>query len=235
MIHNDHLATPQKMTDALGVVVWSADYKPFGEATVTPSSTITNNLRFPGQYFDAETWLNYNYMRNFSPRLGRYIEADPIGLAGGLNIYIYAFNSPQQFIDPLGLDVSVCYYPDAAAGFGHIGFGLLGANGTSGFYPTGNPADSPGQIKPDKQPEKRCTNLPADPKQDDCMKNCQLRRTATPGQYRIASRQCTSYVRDCLLECGLPTGSYTGPRPFPFFDGLPKYPTLMPRQGEYKP
>jgi len=47
--HNDHLATPQKMTDTSGVVVWYADYKPFGEATVNPSSTITSNLRFPGQ------------------------------------------------------------------------------------------------------------------------------------------------------------------------------------------
>ena len=48
MIHNDHLGTPQKLTDSSGQIVWSADYKPFGEATVTVS-TITNNLRFPGQ------------------------------------------------------------------------------------------------------------------------------------------------------------------------------------------
>jgi hypothetical protein len=53
MIHNDHLGTPQKLTDSNGTVVWAADYKPFGEAT------ITNNLRFPGQYYDAETGLNY--------------------------------------------------------------------------------------------------------------------------------------------------------------------------------
>jgi RHS protein len=57
MIHNDHLATPQKMTDASGAVVWAADYKPFGEATITVS-TITNNLRFPGQYYDAESFAS---------------------------------------------------------------------------------------------------------------------------------------------------------------------------------
>ena len=51
------------MTASSGTVVWAADYKPFGEATVTVS-TITNNLRFPGQYFDAETGLHYNYMRD---------------------------------------------------------------------------------------------------------------------------------------------------------------------------
>jgi uncharacterized protein RhaS with RHS repeats len=66
--HNDHLATPQKMTDSSGAVVWSADYKPFGEATVTVS-TITNNLRGIGQYFDAETGLNYNYFRDYNPAI----------------------------------------------------------------------------------------------------------------------------------------------------------------------
>jgi uncharacterized protein RhaS with RHS repeats len=65
-IHNDHLGTPQKMTDSSGAVVWAADYKPFGEATVTVS-TITNNLRGIGQYFDAETGLNYNYFRDYNP------------------------------------------------------------------------------------------------------------------------------------------------------------------------
>ena len=72
--HNDHLATPQRMTDSTGTVAWAADYKPFGEATATVS-TITNNLRFPGQYYDAETGLNYNYYRDYSPAIGRYVEA----------------------------------------------------------------------------------------------------------------------------------------------------------------
>ena len=79
MINPDHLATPQKMTDRTGTVVWSADYNPFGAATITVS-TITSNLRFPGQYYDAETELNYNYMRDYNPVIGRYIESDPIGI-----------------------------------------------------------------------------------------------------------------------------------------------------------
>ena len=101
LIHNDHLATPQKMTNSSGVVVWSADYKPFGEATVTVS-TITNNLRFPGQYFDQETNLHYNYFRDYNPVIGRYIEKDRIGLRGGINLYAYV-NNPISWIDPLGL------------------------------------------------------------------------------------------------------------------------------------
>ena len=106
--HPDHLGTPQKMTDASGTVVWAADYKPFGEATITVS-TITNNLRFPGQYFDAEMGLNYNYFRDYNPTIGRYIETDPIGIDEGLNhIYTYAGNRPLYYIDYDGMSVSPC-------------------------------------------------------------------------------------------------------------------------------
>ena len=102
MIHNDHLATPQKLTDSTGTVVWAADYKPFGEATIT-TSTITNNLRFPGQYYDAETGLYYNYFRDYDPTMGRYIEADPIGISFGENhIYHYALNNALLYFDDEG-------------------------------------------------------------------------------------------------------------------------------------
>jgi RHS repeat-associated protein len=100
--HNDHLGTPQKLTDSTGQVVWAADYKPFGETTVTVS-TITNNLGFPGQYRDAETGPNYNYYRDYNPVIGRYIEADPIGLSGGDNLYSYVADNPVFWVDPLGL------------------------------------------------------------------------------------------------------------------------------------
>jgi len=100
--HNDHLATPQKMRDSSGAVVWSADYKPFGEATVTVS-TITNNLRFPGQYYDQETGTHYNYYRDYNPAIGRYPAADPIGLDGGINPYLYSEDDPVNSTDPSGL------------------------------------------------------------------------------------------------------------------------------------
>ncbi len=90
------------MTDSTGAVVWAADYKPFGEATVTVS-TITNNLRFPGQYFDAETGLLYNLNRDYNQVIGRYIEADPIGQKSGINLYQYVDSNPVNWIDPEGL------------------------------------------------------------------------------------------------------------------------------------
>ncbi|MGI9302296.1 MAG: RHS repeat-associated core domain-containing protein [Gammaproteobacteria bacterium] len=101
-IHNDHLGTPQVITGHLRQVVWQADQTPFGQTTVT-TNTLGNNLRFPGQYFDSETGLHYNYFRDYNPATGRYIQSDPIGLAGGLNTYAYASANPLAYYDPYGL------------------------------------------------------------------------------------------------------------------------------------
>jgi RHS repeat-associated protein len=100
--HNDHLGTPQKITSVNGEVIWSATYTAFGEATLDPASTIINNLRAPGQYYDEETGLYYNNQRYYDPTVGRYITADPIGLEGGINLFTYCLNNPINLIDPLG-------------------------------------------------------------------------------------------------------------------------------------
>ena len=101
---NDHLGTPQKMVDAAGNVVWATAYAPFGEARVYKDE-VTNNLRFPGQYYDVETGLHYNWHRYYDPETGRYLRADPIGLAGGINPYVYAGGNPANFIDLDGLKI----------------------------------------------------------------------------------------------------------------------------------
>ena len=100
--HNDHLGTPQKLTDGAGQVVWSASYRPFGEASIGVGY-VTRNLRFPGQYYDEESGLHYNYHRYYDPGTGRYLTSDPIGLDGGINTYLYANANPIIHTDPLGL------------------------------------------------------------------------------------------------------------------------------------
>jgi RHS repeat-associated protein len=100
--HSDHLGTPQKMTDERGTVVWAAEYLPFGKANITVE-TVENILRFPGQYYDAETGLHYNYHRYYDPDLGRYLTPDPIGLDGGSNLFSYAQSNPVNFADYYGL------------------------------------------------------------------------------------------------------------------------------------
>lgn len=74
---------------------------PFSEARVT-AAAVENNLRFPGQYFDEETGLHYNWNRYYDPETGRYITADPIGLGGGINLYAYVSNDPTNLFDPDG-------------------------------------------------------------------------------------------------------------------------------------
>lgn len=101
-VHNDHLGTPHAITDSNQQVVWQAQYTPFGKASLLVN-TIDNPIRFPGQYYDEETGLHYNYFRYYDPTLGRYISSDPIGLKGGINTYSYVGGSPIIYSDPDGL------------------------------------------------------------------------------------------------------------------------------------
>ena len=101
---NDHLGTPQKIIDEEGYTVWQGNYMPFGELASEEMIAFENNFRFPGQYFDSESSLHYNYHRYYDPNIGRYIRPDPIGLKGGMNLFVYAVNNPLGHIDTLGLD-----------------------------------------------------------------------------------------------------------------------------------
>lgn len=89
---NDHLATPQMVLSSTGQTLWQAAYFPYGQADVQVA-TIEFNLRFPGQYYDAETGLHYNLHRYYDPQIGRYLTPDPIGLDGG-NLFAYVEGNP---------------------------------------------------------------------------------------------------------------------------------------------
>jgi len=113
-VHTDHLGTPQVLTDAVGAIAWSAVYRPFGE-TAHVGGSVTFNLRFPGQYFDAETGLRYNWFRDYDPALGRYVQSDLIGLRGGWNTFTYVVGNPVKLVDPEGLIFAKINVPDIEA------------------------------------------------------------------------------------------------------------------------
>jgi RHS repeat-associated protein len=111
-LHTDHLNTPRLATNDQAQVIWRWEGTAFGETL--PNEDVdgdgvktTINLRFPGQYYDAESGLLYNWNRYYDPKVGRYVTSDPIGLKGGLNTYLYANANananPLRYNDPTGL------------------------------------------------------------------------------------------------------------------------------------
>jgi RHS repeat-associated protein len=107
--YTDHLGTPRVVTRSSDeAIVWRWDASDaFGSSAPNqnPSGlgTFVLNQRFPGQVFDAETGLIQNWNREYNPRIGRYVETDPIGLKGGLNTYAYVLGNPLSYVDPMGL------------------------------------------------------------------------------------------------------------------------------------
>ncbi|WP_442753675.1 RHS repeat-associated core domain-containing protein [Methylocystis sp. JAN1] len=83
-------------------IAWLWDHDPFGNGAPSAAVGVAYNPRFPGQYYDALTGLHYNGARDYNPKLGRYIESDPIGLQGGLNTYAYVGGNPISNIDKDG-------------------------------------------------------------------------------------------------------------------------------------
>lgn len=107
-IYSDHINTLRAIMDAASnSVVWSwIDTDPFGMAQPVENAggaVFSYNVRFPGQLYDKETNLHYNYYRDYDPQIGRYVQSDPIGLEAGPNTYAYVGGNPLMLIDPYGL------------------------------------------------------------------------------------------------------------------------------------
>ena len=134
-IHADHLNTPRLIVDQNNTPVWRWDaVHAFGsnmpyEDPDGNGQLFEYNLRFPGQYFDKETNLHYNHFRYYEPETGRYLTPDPIGLAGGLNVYGYALQNPLSFTDPTGeaipAIIAACAGNPACAAAVSAGIGAL--------------------------------------------------------------------------------------------------------------
>jgi RHS repeat-associated protein len=108
-VETDGLGSPRAVLDSKATLVWSWAWtgNPYGETApnTAPSggSPYILNLRYPGQYADAESGLNYNIHRYYDPTIGRFTQADPMGMRAGPNLYAYVGNNPYSFSDPYGL------------------------------------------------------------------------------------------------------------------------------------
>jgi RHS repeat-associated protein len=107
-VRTDHIGRPVFATNAAGTKVWTASYLPFGGVRTTTGTPPT--ARFPGQWFQSESGLHQNWMRDYDPTTGRYLQADPLGLVDGASVYGYAGQNPGRYADPTGQ----CFGPAAA-------------------------------------------------------------------------------------------------------------------------
>jgi RHS repeat-associated protein len=99
-VRADHIGRPVFATNSTGVKVWSATYTPFGGVHTSTGALPT--ARFPGQWFQSESGLHQNWMRDYDPTTGRYLQADPLGLIDGASVYGYVRQSPMMYTDPTG-------------------------------------------------------------------------------------------------------------------------------------
>ena len=237
-IHPDHLGTPRLITDDANQPVWQWPYSAFGankptgilKATAKPKQAFTNepvllkatkpgvtfNLRFPGQYFDEESNLSYNYLRSYQAAQGRYTQGDPIGLEGGLNRFGYGEQNPISFTDALGLYVKRCARSlgskDSSSttpgGINVLKHEFLNVSGkTLSFMPTGNMAWSKGSVLGNEYPNGSCEMVCNDDKFDSYVyaaskeigapTYCVWARDGTDA-HALGARNCQTWVDDVL-------------------------------------
>lgn len=233
-LHADHLNTPRRATDARGMVVWEWASDAFGATPPNEDSDRDGrrtviNLRFPGQYHDAESGLHYNWHRYYDPQVGRYTQSDPIGLEGGINTYAYAELNPLRLVDPLGLATYLCTQP--LHGLGRVGgwvysprsnklhhkfIGVIrpdGAAFTGGLDRAGKPW---GEGKPSNNDgaygNHQCERVERD---NECLEQCLLPKLLSNERPRYAlipgtvngGENCQSWAEQtvdvCRKQCGI--------------------------------
>ena len=222
-LQTDHLGTPRMATDSGGTAVWKWESDPFGAtaADTDPDGNgmhVTVNLRFPGQYYDQETGLHYNYFRYYDPQTGRYLTSDPIGLAGGLNTYGYVGGNPVGRTDPLGLDFGFVVNPALAGGNGHTTLYYQDSRGEWFAYDQGAAGapsfdgdlgylfDLPGgvSINPAASPPSGAiiypTSSSVDTRISSCATSSRDRHNSGNVDYNLLSNNCTDAAVD-VLSC----------------------------------
>ena len=130
----DALGSTLALTDSNGAVQTQYSYEPFGKTTTTGASN-SSTFQYTGRENDG-TGLYYYRARYYHPTLQRFISEDPLGFSGGdANLYGYVWNSPTNFIDPLGeAGFGVSLGGSVEGGGGYAGAGATGSVGLGIFF-----------------------------------------------------------------------------------------------------
>jgi len=131
----DHLHRPIRMADATKTLMWEALWTPWG-APHTLSGPAMQDARFPGQWFQLESGVHYNWHRHYDPTIGRYTQPDPLGFVDGPSVYAYATGSPAMRVDRDGRQVAEGARIGGAFGPGGA---VIGAAGGAALYCLLNP------------------------------------------------------------------------------------------------
>ncbi|MFD0922308.1 RHS repeat-associated core domain-containing protein [Saccharopolyspora rosea] len=146
-IVTDQVGTPTELVDPAGSLAWHGRTSLWGRELPAPRGAATTPLRFPGQYADAETGLNYNVYRYYDPATGRYLSQDPLGLAPAPNPVAYVGN-PHREADPLGL------MPKGGAGRKHGRANNAQKTGKGDHAPANNGGSASKPSEPEKKDQK---------------------------------------------------------------------------------
>ena len=197
-VYADHLNTPRVIADGSNKVVWRWDSGPFGAdaANEDPDGDgqkFRYNLRFPGQYYDRETGLHYNYFRDYEPGTGRYVQVDPIGLRGGINLYAYVDGNPISKIDPLGLTGATDTWSAGASG-------SWNGNTSPGYTEQDWVCSAPAGIFNSFACTKQCCV-----EHDECYKKNLCNQSSWGGPLSSACQQCNIAAVRCIAS-GSPRG-----------------------------
>jgi RHS repeat-associated protein len=207
LIHSDHLGTPRAIRSQKNsmptVWRWDLEGTVFGEHAPLQdpdgdSESFVFNLRYPGQYFDQESGLHYNYFRDYEASTGRYVESDPIGLLGGLSTFSYSLSRPLNFSDRQGLAVWFCGRASQMPPIGNHSYLWDDRTGRScGMAQGGDPFQQEGGPTVDS-----CIRIEdSDGKEDKVFECC--KNTVNDGIWMPPVNDCHEGADDCLKSQGL--------------------------------
>ncbi len=196
---NDALGSTLALTDAVGASTTTYTYEPFGRTEVSGAAS-GNAIQYTGREHDG-TGLYYYRARYYDPGRSRFVSADPIGLAGGTNLFMYGLNSPLLWTDPRGLSAQIC------TKFWHPHTFLCVDGNCSGKYPSGNPFVSPGEIRDDSlnKPAAQCSDIPTPKSDPDCFENCvrdDINGRGPSGDvYNFLIANCGEWAENVINKC----------------------------------